>query len=196
MECLKLFYYFITQCYKLAVRCFAWPVYFKGQFVSILTYLDISHTEIDFYVLKMLFYILLLFLFYEHGYICVPWVSSSHGGQKRASDPLKLELQTIVSYHMGAGNQTCVLCKSSQCSSLLSCVSILISRFCRKVLWNAPLVSYGWGFLQLKRGWLSEWAMYATGFCLLLIVDMVCLALQAPECHPDVQDNDFFSHTS
>lgn len=48
--------------------------------------------------------------------------AGTHGGQKRALDPLGLELQTVVSLHAGAGNQTQVLCKShreplSQCSS-------------------------------------------------------------------------------
>lgn len=33
--------------------------------------------------------------------------------QKRASDSLELELQMIVSCHVGAGNQTLVLWKSS-----------------------------------------------------------------------------------
>lgn len=36
-------------------------------------------------------------------YTCVP---SACGNQKRASDPLKLALQMVVSYHIGAGNQT------------------------------------------------------------------------------------------
>ena len=34
----------------------------------------------------------------------------------RVSDPLKLELQTVVSCHVGAGNQIWILWKSSQCS--------------------------------------------------------------------------------
>lgn len=34
-------------------------------------------------------------------------------GQKLALDPLELELQVIISYHVGTGNQTLVLCKSS-----------------------------------------------------------------------------------
>lgn len=35
--------------------------------------------------------------------------------QKRVLDPLELELQKIVSRHIGAKNQTQVLCKSSRC---------------------------------------------------------------------------------
>lgn len=37
-----------------------------------------------------------------------------HGGQKSASDLLELELQMVVSCHVGAGNQTWVPQKSSQ----------------------------------------------------------------------------------
>lgn len=32
------------------------------------------------------------------------------------SDPLELELETVVSCHMGARSRTQVLCKNSQCS--------------------------------------------------------------------------------
>ena len=34
---------------------------------------------------------------------------SAHGGQKRAVEPLEVELQTVVSCHVGARNQTQVL---------------------------------------------------------------------------------------
>jgi hypothetical protein len=39
------------------------------------------------------------------------WLSSTHmpsagGGQEKALDPLELELQIVVSHHMGAENQT------------------------------------------------------------------------------------------
>lgn len=36
--------------------------------------------------------------------------------QKRVSYPLGLELLTVMSHHVGAGNLMCVLCKSSKCS--------------------------------------------------------------------------------
>jgi hypothetical protein len=39
----------------------------------------------------------------------------AHGGQKQASDPLELELQVVVSCHVGAGNQPKDLGKSNQC---------------------------------------------------------------------------------
>lgn len=38
----------------------------------------------------------------------------AQGGQKRASGPLELEVQVVVSCHVGASNQTLILCKSSQ----------------------------------------------------------------------------------
>lgn len=43
-------------------------------------------------------------------------VCSAHQDQKRVSDPLYLELQIGVSLHVGAGDLTQVLWKSSQCS--------------------------------------------------------------------------------
>lgn len=47
-------------------------------------------------------------------------MSRARGGQQRASDLLIQELPTVVSCHVGAGNQTLVLCTSSKCSTLLS----------------------------------------------------------------------------
>ena len=40
----------------------------------------------------------------------VPSECSTHEGQKMTSDSLQLELQAVVSHHVGAGNQTQVLC--------------------------------------------------------------------------------------
>lgn len=40
---------------------------------------------------------------------CMPDV---HGGQKRVSDLLELELQTVVNYRVGAGDQTWVFSQS------------------------------------------------------------------------------------
>lgn len=42
-------------------------------------------------------------------------------------NPMELELQTVVSCHLGAGNQLQVLYKSSQCSKLPSHLSSLVS---------------------------------------------------------------------
>jgi hypothetical protein len=44
------------------------------------------------------------------------YVSGAHEDQKRASDPLELELQTVVSHHVGSRNQTWVLWRNGQCS--------------------------------------------------------------------------------
>lgn len=38
----------------------------------------------------------------------------AQGGQKRTLGPLELEIQVVVSCHVGASNQTLILCKSSQ----------------------------------------------------------------------------------
>jgi hypothetical protein len=43
-------------------------------------------------------------------------IMSPHRGQKRASGPLELELQMIVSCCVGAKNQTQVLYRNSKCS--------------------------------------------------------------------------------
>lgn len=69
--------------------------------------------------------------------MCLP---SVQGNQNSLSDPLKLEWQTVVTHHMGSGNQTWVLWKNSQWSELLSHLSSLSLLF-----WNS--VSYccsGW----------------------------------------------------
>ena len=44
-------------------------------------------------------------------YICAQHACSV--GQKRVLDPLELELQTVVSYHVGAGNRNRDLCSQS-----------------------------------------------------------------------------------
>ena len=42
-------------------------------------------------------------------YVCAPLMCPVHSGQKKVSDPLELGLQMVVSYWVGAGNQTWVL---------------------------------------------------------------------------------------
>ena len=34
--------------------------------------------------------------------LCIICVANAYGGQKRALDPLELELQTVVGHHVGA----------------------------------------------------------------------------------------------
>lgn len=50
------------------------------------------------------------------------------GGQQRASDSIELRLQIVVIYHVGTGNKSQVLYKSSNCRQLLShlCPSIVL----------------------------------------------------------------------
>ena len=63
--------------------------------------------------------------------------TDAQGGQKRALDPLELELWVIVSHHVSARNPDWVLCKSSQCSSycwsiitLAPCMNSLVMYIC------------------------------------------------------------------
>lgn len=58
-----------------------------------------------------------------------------HGGQKGVSDPLELEIKTLVGCHMGAGNRPWVLCRSSQCSYPWSHLSGPLAYVCRSVWW-------------------------------------------------------------
>lgn len=46
--------------------------------------------------------------------VCAPHAFSVYGGQKKKLDPLDLELQMVLSHHMGAGNQILVVWKRSQ----------------------------------------------------------------------------------
>ena len=51
------------------------------------------------------------------------YVSNALRGQKRALEPLELELWMVVSYHGGAGNGTQIIPKNSKYSYLLSQLS-------------------------------------------------------------------------
>jgi hypothetical protein len=59
-----------------------------------------------------------------HVWLCTLCVQA-RGGQKRALDPLELELQMVASHHVGAGNQTLVLCKIIKYPEPLSSLSSL-----------------------------------------------------------------------
>ena len=50
------------------------------------------------------------------------------------SDPLELELQIVVSCHVGAGNSTWVFWKSSQCF-----VSLLVTLICITLIWHIKI---------------------------------------------------------
>lgn len=47
---------------------------------------------------------------------CITCIPGACGDQERASASLELELQTTVSFHVNADNQTQVFCKSTKCS--------------------------------------------------------------------------------
>lgn len=51
-----------------------------------------------------------------HEHMCTAFMPGTGRGQKRALHPLVLELQVIVSLHVGARNQTWVLQMSNRCS--------------------------------------------------------------------------------
>lgn len=92
--------------------------------VRVLTALQkTSFQFLFFYFFKGLF----IFIFYYLSVcFCVCSILSYawyHRGQKRALDPLKLKLQMFVSHHVGTGNWTQVLVKSSQCFQPLSHLS-------------------------------------------------------------------------
>lgn len=47
-------------------------------------------------------------------FVCVLHAFGSCGGQKRVLEPLKLELQRVMTCYVGTGHQAWVLCKSSK----------------------------------------------------------------------------------
>lgn len=48
-----------------------------------------------------------------HTCLCTTGVLGALGGQKKASGPLKLEVQMVSSHHVGAGNEVWTLCKKT-----------------------------------------------------------------------------------
>jgi hypothetical protein len=76
-----------------------------------------------------LIFILSVWIFCSNLCLITNYVPSGLKGQKRASDPLRLEFQMIVSCHMGAEDQTRVLWKSSQWSEPLIHLSSLFIHF-------------------------------------------------------------------
>lgn len=56
-----------------------------------------------------------MYEYFAHISVCTTCVPGALEIQKRMLDSLKLELWTVVSYHMGPGNHTWVLCKA-KCS--------------------------------------------------------------------------------
>lgn len=62
-------------------------------------------------------------VFSPYVYMCTTHVPDANGGQKKAPDPLQVELRKAVRHHTGAEEETQVLCKSSKRSSLPSRLS-------------------------------------------------------------------------
>lgn len=57
----------------------------------------------------------------------VQYVNTHDIGGRVSSNAMELELQMVVSYHVGSGNQSQVLYKSSQCTKLLTHLSSLVN---------------------------------------------------------------------
>lgn len=55
-------------------------------------------------------------MFGLHIHMCFTSVPGASEGQKRALDPVKLELQMVLRHHVGTGHQVWVLRKNSKCS--------------------------------------------------------------------------------
>ena len=60
--------------------------------------------QILFIFFKIFHLVLFCVLTFTRLYVNAPCVCSAQGGQKRASDPLELELQMAMSHHEGGGN--------------------------------------------------------------------------------------------
>lgn len=58
-------------------------------------------------------------MFYLSVCLCTICMLDAHIGQKKAWDPIEVELWLVVSYYVGAGSKPWVYCKN-KCSSQLS----------------------------------------------------------------------------
>lgn len=45
-------------------------------------------------------------------WLCTMYVFGVQGDQKKVLNPVELDLQVVVSHHVGSGTQTWVLCKN------------------------------------------------------------------------------------
>ena len=50
-----------------------------------------------------------------HAFLSYTYAYHAAGGQKRARDPLELDLEMAVSCHAGASNETWILCINNKC---------------------------------------------------------------------------------
>lgn len=66
-------------------------------------------------MLNAFYYFIYLYGCFINMYVCVPGLCSAFKGQnKRVSDPLKLEIQTLVIHHVCSGTQIQIPLKTSQ----------------------------------------------------------------------------------
>jgi hypothetical protein len=91
---------FLTSCYFLKI------IYKTLQKAFLLVYL---------FIIYLFLYVCLFCL---HVFLCTTYVPGVHKSKKRAS--LELELQIVVSLHLGASNWIQILWRNSQCSWRLS----------------------------------------------------------------------------
>lgn len=78
----------------------------------------LPHDTLIYFEVLRLFYVLRTLCL--HVCPCTTLMPGTRRGQKRVSDTRKLEVQMVVSYCVGARNQTRDLWKNIQCSQLLS----------------------------------------------------------------------------
>jgi hypothetical protein len=70
--------------------------------------LEIPGVLCVFSCVEHLFYFLCVLVFCLHICLCTTYLPGTYRGQKMEYDPLDLELQMFVRYHVGAGNGTWV----------------------------------------------------------------------------------------
>jgi hypothetical protein len=81
---------------------------FNGEFNSV---------QLNF-LMGFVLFVLCVWVFCLHVCLCPTCMAGVCEGQKRALDPLKLELQMLVNHYVGAGNQTT---SSARAASAVNC---------------------------------------------------------------------------
>lgn len=74
----------------------------------------VAYVQLPPYTLGL--HILCVWLFCLQVWVWKTCMPDAHGGKKRVTNPLELELQMIMSYHVGVVNQTLLFFKSEKCS--------------------------------------------------------------------------------
>lgn len=80
------------------------------------------------FLFRFICFILHVWSFYLHLCMFTTCVLGACGGQERVSDALELQLQTVLTHHVGTANCTLVVCKSI--SDLKCCVISPAPRVC------------------------------------------------------------------